>query len=112
VRRSPPCGDGRSPSIDPKADRALLSIQVRLAVAALQAAAKGRCIGPKYPVELPLAQQFSNRPDHREFLRTALVLLGGAAHSQPQLGAFAGMTRPTVLAHSDAGIAVHTNLPE
>jgi hypothetical protein len=74
-------------------------------------AAKGRCIGPTYPVELPLAQQFSNRPDHRVFLRTALVLLGLSAHGQPQLGAFAGMTRPTVLAHSDAGIALHTSLP-
>jgi hypothetical protein len=68
------------------------------AVAALQAA-KGRCIGPTYPVELPLAQQFSNRPDHREFLRTALVLLGVAAQRQPELWAFAGMAGPTMLAH-------------
>src|SRR5580704_7024120 len=81
------------------------------AVAALQAAAKGRCIGPTYPVELPLAQQFSNRPDHREFLRTALVLLGVAAQRQSELGTLSGTARPAVLAHPHAGIALHTSLP-
>src|SRR5438270_8505674 len=60
---------------------------------------------------LPFAQQFTNRPDHRVFLRTVLVLLGFAAHGQPQFGALAGTARPTMLAHPHPGIALHTALP-
>src|ERR1700720_558692 len=85
---------------------------VRLALAALRAAGKGSCIGPRIAsTELPLAHQFANRPDHQVFLSTALVLLGLAAHGQPQLGAFSGTARLTVFAHSHAGIAFHAGLP-